>query len=159
MFNNKINHNLVLENVLKMKLNAKLYLKIIGILLVLTPFADIIFGGGAEAFMKGYNEGKSEFITENISLTPKNTTLNIPTIDSEIIMNNLNATITTKEPLDLYPFYIWPIKLVLGFTVISSLILIFLIIRRLIYNRLLEKGTPKYIALYGISIITFSLFR
>ena len=147
LFNDKINHNLVLENVLKMKLNAKLYLKIIGILLVLTPFIDLTLGSGAEEFMKGMNSVKCcGYESEFINIIPKkrdNVKINIASIDGEIVVNELNTTITTKEPLDIYPFYIWPVKLILGFVFITSLILIFLIIRRLIYNRLLEKGTPK----------------
>ena len=141
-----------------MKLNAKLYLKIIGILLVLTPFADIIFGGGAEAFMKGYNSVECEYETEFVNIIPKNNqTLIIPSIDGTITLHEANILLKTKEPLDIYPFYIWPIKLVFGFLNITFIILIILIIRRLISNRLLEKGTAKYIFYYSLNILLFSI--
>ena len=82
----------------------------------------------------------------------------IPNIDGDIFMYKAELEIQTKEALEIYPFYIWGIYVIIGFVVIVNLASLIRLLKRFIKGRLLEHSTYTSLLYYGFYCIVLLLF-
>ncbi|WP_298776352.1 hypothetical protein, partial [uncultured Empedobacter sp.] len=107
-----------------METKSKFYLKLIGVLLITLPYIDFFFNNGLNDFKRGFNKGEAEGNYEYFNIIPKNSdnnTISIPRIDGNILTNEISLEVYTDRSLDIYPFYIWVLYLLLGVVIIFYL--------------------------------------
>lgn len=143
-----------------METKSKFYLKLIGVLLITLPFIDFFFNNGLNDFKRGFNKGEAEGNYEYFNIFPKNSdnnTISIPRIDGNILTNEISLEVYTDRSLDIYPFYIWVLYLLLGLTMIFYLFSTIRLIKRFINGELFEKSTYNTLLYNGFAVICFSL--
>ncbi|WP_282630585.1 DUF2975 domain-containing protein [Empedobacter sedimenti] len=143
-----------------MKTNSKLYLKIIGLLLILLPFADLVVNGHYSDFERGYNEGNSKESYVYFSVVPnsdKTSTIQIPNINGDITASKIDLEVHTDKSLNIYPFYIWVLYMLAAFAFIFYLVSIIRLVKRFIKGQLFEKSTYNTLLYNGFSLIAFTL--
>ena len=143
-----------------MKTNTKLYLKIIGILLIILPFVDIVINDHYKDFEKGMKDGNSKDSYQYFSIVPNTNeilSIQLPKINGDIIASKINLEVHTEKSLDTYPFYIWILYMLVAFAFIVYLISIIRLIRRFIKGQLFEESTYNTLLYNGFSLISFSI--
>lgn len=143
-----------------METKSKFYLKLIGVLLITLPFIDFFFNNGLNDFKRGFNKGEAEGNYEYFNIFPKNSdnnTISIPRIDGNILTNEISLEVYTDRSLDIYPFYIWVLYLLLGVVMIFYLFSTIRLIKRFINGELFEKSTYNTLLYNGFAVICFSL--
>lgn len=143
-----------------MKTNSKLYLKIIGLLLILLPLVDLVFNGHYNDFERGFNKGNSKEFYEYFSIVPNSdeiSSIQIPNINGDITASKIDLEVHTEKSLNIYPFYIWVLYLLAGFTIIFYLISIIRLIKRFIKGQLFERSTYHTLLYNGFSLIAFTM--
>lgn len=136
--------------------NQNTALKIIGILIILIPLIDLIFNQHYKDFNKGYNDAYCDMNTEFVDVEAKSNLdfkKQFPNINGDVFMYKAELEIQTKEALEIYPFYIWGIYVILGFVVIINLASLIRLLKRFIEGRLLENSTYSSLLYYGFSCI------
>lgn len=143
-----------------METKSKFYLKLIGVLLITLPFIDFFFNNGLNDFKRGFNKGEAEGNYEYFNIIPKNSdnnTISIPRIDGNILTNEISLEVYTDRSLDIYPFYIWVLYLLLGVVIIFYLFSTIRLIKRFINGELFEKSTYNTLLYNGFAVIGFTL--
>lgn len=143
-----------------METKSKFYLKLIGVLLITLPFIDFFFNNGLNDFKRGFNKGEAEGNYEYFNIIPKNSdnnTISIPRIDGNILTNEISLEVYTDRSLDIYPFYIWVLYLLLGVVIILYLFSTIRLIKRFINGELFEKSTYNTLLYNGFAVIGFTL--
>lgn len=143
-----------------METKSKFYLKLIGVLLITLSFIDFFFNNGLNDFKRGFNKGEAEGNYEYFNIFPKNSdnnTISIPRIDGNILTNEISLEVYTDRSLDIYPFYIWVLYLLLGVVMIFYLFSTIRLIKRFINGELFEKSTYNTLLYNGFAVICFSL--
>lgn len=143
-----------------MKTNSKLYLKIIGLLLILLPLVDLVVNGHYKSFKEGYNSHNTKGTDEHFSIVPNSgeiLSIQIPNINGDITASKIDLEINTDKSLNIYPFYIWVLYLLAGFTIIFYLISIIRLIKRFIKGQLFERSTYHTLLYNGFSLIAFTM--
>lgn len=144
-----------------METKSKFYLKLIGVLLITLPFIDFFFNNGLNDFKRGLNDGNSKGNYEYFNVIPKknndNNTISIPKINGDILTNEISLEVYTDRSLDIYPFYIWVLYLLLGVVMIFYLFSTIRLIKRFINGELFEKSTYNTLLYNGFAVIGFSL--
>ncbi|QLL57690.1 MULTISPECIES: DUF2975 domain-containing protein [Empedobacter] len=145
---------------LNMETKSKFYLKLIGVLLITLPFIDFFFNNGLNDFKRGLNDGNSKRNYEYFNVIPKNSvnnTISIPRIDGDILTNEISLEVYTDRSLDIYPFYIWVLYLLLGVVIVFYLFSTIRLIKRFINGELFEKSTYNTLLYNGFAVISFTL--
>ena len=140
--------------------NQNTALKIIGILIILIPLIDLIFNQHYKDFNKGYNDTNADMNTEFIDVEAKSNLdfkNQFPNINGEVFMYKAELEIQTNEALEIYPFYIWGIYVIIGFLNIVNLVSLVRLVKRFIRGRLLEHSTYTTLLYYGFSCIGASI--
>ncbi|MDH2206944.1 DUF2975 domain-containing protein [Empedobacter sp. GD03644] len=143
-----------------METKSKFYLKLIGVLLITLPFIDFFFNNGLNDFKRGLNDGNSKRNYEYFNVIPKNSvnnTISIPRIDGDILTNEISLEVYTDRSLDIYPFYIWVLYLLLGVVIVFYLFSTIRLIKRFINGELFEKSTYNTLLYNGFAVISFTL--
>lgn len=142
-----------------MEKKTKFYLKLIGFLILLLPLIDLFFNNGLNDFKRGLNDGNSKGNYEYFNVIQKNSDNNIisiPRIDGDILPNEISLEVYTDRSLEIYPFYIWVIYLLLSVALIIYLLSMILLIKKIIKGKLFEQSTYHILLYNGFAIIAFS---
>jgi len=106
------------------------------------------------------NDGNSKRNYEYFNVIPKNSvnnTISIPRIDGDILTNEISLEVYTDRSLDIYPFYIWVLYLLLGVVIVFYLFSTIRLIKRFINGELFEKSTYNTLLYNGFAVISFTL--
>ncbi len=143
-----------------MEKNSKLYLKLIGILLILIPFVDLVLNNGLQSLERGFQDGQKQESFEFIQVIPNSKDIlpiQLPDINGKINVEQIELKINTKKPLAIYPFYIWPIYVIFGCLILFNLIALIRLLKRFINGHLFEVSTYNTLLYFGFSIIGISI--
>lgn len=142
-----------------METRSKLYLRIIGLILLLIPIMDLTINGHCKDLVDGFNNGKADICNYNFDVIPQNHDLSdsFPKINGKIYAQKIQLEVETKEVLDIIPFYNWGLYVVLAVSVIICLLSLFRLIKRFIRGELFEISTYNTLLYFGFSVLVITV--
>ncbi|WP_313385232.1 DUF2975 domain-containing protein [Chishuiella sp.] len=145
-----------------MEFKAKIYLRLIGIILLIIPIFDLTINGHFSDFIKGFEDGyqnnyKNYSYLDIVPIYDYNLSKEFPKIEGKVIAEKIELAIYSKNSLNIIPFYNWVLYTILVLAVIIFLLSIIRLIKRFIKGQLFETSTYNTLLYFGFSLLTITL--
>ncbi|WP_313578791.1 DUF2975 domain-containing protein [Chishuiella sp.] len=145
-----------------MEFKAKIYLRLIGIILLIIPIFDLTINGHFSDFIKGFEDGyqnnyKNYNYLDIVPIYDYNLSKEFPKIEGKVIAEKIELAIYSKNSLNIIPFYNWALYTILVLAVIIFLLSIIRLIKRFIKGQLFEISTYNTLLYFGFSLLIITL--
>lgn len=145
-----------------MEFKAKIYLRLIGIILLIIPIFDLTINGHFSDFIKGFEDGyqnnyKNYNYLDIVPINDYNLSKEFPKIEGKVIADKIELAIYSKNSLNIIPFYNWALYTILVLAVIIFLLSIIRLIKRFIKGQLFEINTYNTLLYFGFSLLAITL--
>jgi len=145
-----------------MEFKAKIYLRLIGIILLIIPIFDLTINGHFSDFIKGFEDGyqnnyKNYNYLDIVPINDYNLSKEFPKIGGKVIADKIELAIYSKNSLNIIPFYNWALYTILVLAVIIFLLSIIRLIKRFIKGQLFEISTYNTLLYFGFSLLAITL--
>ncbi|WP_313374380.1 DUF2975 domain-containing protein [Chishuiella sp.] len=145
-----------------MEFKAKIYLRLIGIILLIIPIFDLTINGHFSDFIKGFEDGyqnnyKNYNYLDIVPINDYNLSKEFPKIEGKVIADKIELAIYSKNSLNIIPFYNWALYTILVLAVIIFLFSIIRLIKRFIKGQLFEISTYNTLLYFGFSLLAITL--